>query len=50
MIWKKVLQNEIQKLDGSEPQCSFISSKPLYESHISKLSDAIHYTIIHPTT
>ena len=48
--WKKVLQTEIERLDEKDPQCSFISSKPLYESYISKLCDAIHYTIIHPTT
>ena len=48
--WKKVLQNEIQRLDVLDPQCSFISSLSIYESHISKLCDTIRYTINHPTT
>ena len=48
--WKEVIQNEIRRLDGIEPQCSFISSKSIYESHISKLDNTIYYTIINPTT
>ena len=48
--WKKVLQTEIERLHEKDPQCSFISSKPLYESYISKLCNTIAYTIIHPTT
>ena len=48
--WKKVLQHEIQQLDGLEPQCRFISSKSIYETYISKLDSTICYTIINPTT
>jgi hypothetical protein len=46
--WKKVLQTEIERLHEKEPQCCFISSTPIYESHISKL-DTVQYTIIKPT-
>ena len=48
--WKKVLQIEIERLYEKEPQCCFISSTPTYESHISKLNNTVHYTIIKPTT
>ena len=48
--WKKILQDQIQQLDGQEPQCLFISSNSVYDSHISKLADTISYTIINPTT
>jgi hypothetical protein len=48
--WKKVIEMEVERLYKKEPQCSFISSNPLYESHISRLDTTIHYTIIHPTT
>jgi hypothetical protein len=48
--WKKILQDQIQQLDGQEPQCLFISSNSVYDSHISKLSDIINYTVINPTT
>ena len=48
--WKEVIQNEIRRLEELEPQCSFISSKSMYEPHISKLDNTIRYTIINPTT
>jgi hypothetical protein len=48
--WKEVIQNEIRRLEELEPQCSFISSKSMYESHISNLDNTIRYTIINPTT
>ena len=48
--WKKVLQNEIKRLDRQEPQCQFISSNSIYESHISKLNNMVNYTVLHPTT
>ena len=48
--WKKVLQTEIERLHEKGPRCSFISSKPLYDSYISKLCDTIAYTLINPTT
>jgi very-short-patch-repair endonuclease len=47
--WRKVLQDEIERLYEKEPQCSFISSTPIYELHISKLN-TVHYTLLHPTT
>jgi len=47
--WKKVLQTEIERLHEKEPQCCFISSTPIYESHISKLDYTINYTSIKPT-
>jgi len=48
--WKNIIQCEIERLYKKEPQCSFISSKLLYESHISKLDNTIHYTVINPIT
>jgi len=47
--WKKVLQTAIEKLQEKEPQCIFISSKSIYETHISKLDHTICYMIINPT-
>jgi hypothetical protein len=49
-VWKKTLTSEIMRLEGIDPQCSFISLKSIYESHISKLDNTINYTIINPTT
>ena len=48
--WKRILQNEIERLDKLEPQCRFISSNSIYKSHISKLSNVVNYTVFHPTT
>ena len=48
--WKKTLTSEIMRLEGIDPQCSFISLKSIYESHICKLDNTINYTIINPTT
>jgi very-short-patch-repair endonuclease len=47
--WKNIIQREIERLCEKEPQCSFISSKSIFDSHILKL-DMIHYTVINPTT
>jgi very-short-patch-repair endonuclease len=47
--WEKVLKMEMERLHEKEPQCGFISSTPTYESHISKLNNTVHYTIIKPT-
>ena len=46
--WKEVIENEIETLKELEPQCRFISSTPIYESHISKLDSTIRYKIINP--
>ena len=46
--WKDVLEREIKRLSNAEPQCSFISQGPIYETHILKLDSSIKYTILHP--
>ena len=46
--WKEVIENEIYLLENQEPQCRFISSTPIYDSHISKLDSTIRYKIINP--
>ena len=48
--WKKVIEMEMERLHEKEPQCSFISSKPIYESHILRLDSTVRYTILHPTS
>ena len=48
--WKEVIENEIYLLENQEPQCSFISSTPIYDSHISKLDSTIRYKLINPVT
>ena len=48
--WKNIIETEINRLHGKDPQCSFISSTPIYTLHISKLNNTVHYTLIHATT
>ena len=48
--WKEVIENEIYLLENQEPQCSFISSTPIYDSHISKLDSTIRYKLINHVT
>jgi|UniRef100_A0A6C0BF54 very-short-patch-repair endonuclease len=46
--WKKVLQQEVERLKISTSQCVFIQINNIYHRHITQLESNIIYTIVNP--
>ena len=46
--WKKVLQQEVERLKMSTSQCVFIQINDVYHQHVAQLDNNIIYTIVNP--